>query len=210
MQTDSRRMRKRPLRMRRGNHFACFLCYLIAFAIPVLWQYAAIRFIYPWKLASTAPDIAAHLLEGVPFGGRWIEPVAALTAENAGALRDVLAAREQVWLFVLAACACAAWLITLIIQLIWRFSHRSPLFSARRTSRAIRSYRIAMLIIWALNAAAAVFLWLFGVEHIAGRTLWDYLASFGVFALIPLSAAFVSRFAASPAISGGHGFFKRI
>ncbi len=203
-------MRKRSLRMRRGNHFACFLCYLIAFAIPALWQYAAIHFIYPWKLAATAPDLTAHLLDAFPFLGQWLSPVAALTSENAGALRNVLAVREQVWIFSLAACALAAWLLTLIIQLIWRFAHRSSIFSARQTNRAIRSYRITLLIIWALNAAAAVFLWKFGVQHILGRTLWDYLVSFSVFALIPLSAALVSRFAASPAISGRHGFFKRI
>ncbi len=210
VQTVPIRMRKRSLRMHRSNHFACLICYLVAFAIPAVWQYAAIRLIYPWKLASTAPDIAGHLLEAFPFLGRWLAPFAALTAENAAALRDVLAAREQVWLFALAACALAAWLTTLIIQLIWRFAHRSPLFSSRQTSRAIRSYRVTLLLIWALNAAAAAFLWMYGVQHIAGRTLWDYLASFGVFALIPPSAAFVSRFAASPAISGRHAFFKRI
>lgn len=210
LQTGSRRMRKRSLRMRSGNHCWCLLCYLIAFAIPAAWQYAAIRLVYPWKLASTAPDLAAHLLAAFPFLGGWLSPVAALTAENASALREALAAREQVWLFALAACALAAWVLTLILQLLWRFMHRSPILSARQTTRAIRSYRMLMLAAWALNGAIAAAVWLFGVQHIPGRTLWDYGVSFGVFALIPLSAAFVSRFAASPAISGRHGFFKRI
>ena len=210
LQTGSRRMRKRTLRMRSGNHVWCLLCYLIAFAIPLLWQYAAIRLIYPWKLASTAPDIAAHLLKAFPLLDGWLSPIAALTAENASALRETLAAREQVWLFALAACALVAWGLTLLLQLLWRFTHRSPILSARQTARAIRSYRIMMLAVWAFSVLLAAAVWLFGVQHIPGRTLWDYLVSFSVFALIPLSAAFVSRFAASPAISGRHGFFKRI
>lgn len=210
MQPVHSRMRKRPLRMRRSNPIFCLLCYVIAFAVPLAWQAAAIRLIYPHKLAATAPDLAAHLLKTFPFLEKWLKPVTALTAEGSAALREVLAAREQVWLFALAACAAALWAVVLLIQLLWRFTHRSPLLGARQTSRAIRSYRLMMILLWTLCFAAGAALWLFGVRHIPGRTLWDYLVSFGVLALIPLSAAFVSRFAASSAISGKHAFFKRI
>lgn len=202
--------RKRTLRMRRGSPLACLGCYLIAFSVPLLWQYTAIRLIYPWKLASTAPDIAAHLLSTFPFLHPLLQSAAAMTAETAAPLREVLAAREEIWLAALTAGAMAAWLISLFIQLIWRVTHRSPLFSARQTARAVRSYRIVMLVILVINAAAAALIWLFGARFIPGRTLWDYLVCFGVFALIPPAAAFVSRFAASSAISGRHGFFKRL
>lgn len=210
LHNDANRMRKRRLRMRAGNPIACLLCYLIAFAIPLAWQYAAIRLIYPWKLASTAPDVTAHLLSVFPALGRWLSPVAVMTAEGTFSLRDMLAAREQVWLSVLAVCAAAAWALTLLTQLTWRFAHSSPILSARQTARAIRSYRMTMLVIWLFNAAIAAGLWVFGVQFITGRTLWDYLVSFGVFLLLPLSAAIVSRFAASPAISGKYAFFKRL
>lgn len=196
--------------MRSGNHLWCLFCYLIAFAAPLLWEYAMLRLVYPWKLAATAPDVAAHLLSAFPFLNGALAPVAAQTAENATMLRHVLAAREQVWLAALSLCALAAWLFTLLIQLCWRFANRSPILTARATARAIRSYRLTMLVIWAFNAAIVAGVWLFGVQFIPGRTLWDHVVSFGVFVLIPISAIIVSRLAASPAISGRHGFFKRI
>lgn len=201
--------RQRKLRMRSGSGFFCLICYAVAFAIPLLWQYAAIRLIYPWKLASTAPDLAAHLLDAFPFVDQ-LAAIAARTSEGVSPLREVLAAREQVWLAALAVCALCAWLLTLLVQLLWRFTHRSPILAARQTARAIHSYRLTILIIWAINLAAAAGLWLFGVQFIPGRTIWDYLVSFGIYLLLPLSAAFVSRFAASASISGKHGFFKRL
>ena len=200
MQSEPRRMRLKPLRMRANNHLWCVFCYAAAFALPLLWQYAALRLIYPYKLYATAPDAAAHVLSAFPALGKWLAPVAARTAENTDTLLSVLAAREQVWLNAL----------TLVIQLGWRFTHRSPVFSARATLRAIRDYRVTMLLIWLVNAAAAAGVWIFGVQFIQGRTLWDYAVSFGVFLLLPLCAAFVSRYAASPVISGKHAFFKRI
>jgi len=196
--------------MHGSNHIACLLCYLIAFAIPALWEYAAIRLIYPWKLASTAPDVAAHLLNAFPALGQWISPVAATAAGGAFSLREILAAREAVWLTALWTSAAAAWLVTLLIQLAWRVTHRQPVFSARQTARAIRSYRLTMAFLWLLNAGIAAGIWWFGVQHITGRTLWDYLVSFGIYLLNPLAAMLVSRLAASPAISGKHAFFKRL
>lgn len=210
MPNDPRRVRQKLLRMRSGNHLWCLLCYLAAFAVPVLWQAAAIRLIYPFKLYGTAPDIAAHLINAFPFLAEPLSPVASFTAENVELLRQTIAARDQVWLAALVLCAAAAWGITLLIQLVWRFSHCSPISSARTVQRAIRSYRIMMLFVWLINAAIAAGVWLFGVQFIAGRTAWDYIVSFGVFLLIPLSAALVSRLAASPVISGKHAFFKRI
>ena len=196
--------------MRGSNHIACLFCYLVAFAIPALWEYAALALIYPRKLAFTAPDVAAQLLKTFPMLDRWLSPVDLSGVESAFSLKDLLLAREQAWLTALAASALAAWLFTLLLQLLWRFTHRSPLFTARRTWAAIRSYRMMILFVWLLNAAIAAGVWLFGAQFITGRTLWDYVVCFGIFPLLPLSAVFVSRFAASPAISGRHAFFKRI
>ena len=210
MQTDIRHARKRRLRMHPGNLPACLACYLIAFGLPVLWQYAAIHWIYPWKLASTAPDVTAQLLRAMPLLDRWIDPVAAVSADGAFSLRYMLAAREEAWLGYLNISAAAAWLGTLIMQLLWRFTHRKPLFSARQNARAIRSCRLMLAVVWLMNIALAAGVWLSGVQHITGRTLWDYLVSFGVYPLLPLAAALVSRLAASPAISGKHAYFKRL
>ena len=210
MPNDANRMRKRTLRMHGSNHIACVLCYLIAFVIPLLWEYAAIRLIFPWKLASTAPDVTAHLLNAFPALAKRLSPIAVQAAGSAFSLRDMLAAREAVWLRTLVLSALLAWLMTLLIQLLWRVTHRSTVFSARQTARAIRSYRLVMAVLWLMNTAAAAGVWYFGVQHITGRTLWDYLVSFGVFLLNPLAAALVSRLAASPAISGKHAFFKRL
>ncbi len=196
------------LRLRKGNVIACLLCYAAAFAVPVLWQYVALVLIYPWKLAATAPDAAAHLLDAFPF--LPLAELAAKTAENAAPLRDVLALREEVWLGILTACAGLCWMFTLILQLIWRFTHRKAILGARQTVRAIRSYRLTLLVIWVLNSLFAGFLWRFGVQFIPGRTLWDYAVSFGIYLLLPLAAIVVSRLAAPPAISGRHAFFKRI
>ena len=210
MLSDSRLARRRPLAIRSGSTPARLLCYAVAFALPLGWQYVALALIYPRKLTFTAPNLAGHLADAVPFLQTSLAPLCARTAEGTLPLAQVLYNREQVWLSALALCALAAWALTLLFQLVWRFCHRKPLFTARLTTRAIRSYRLTMLVIAALNAAMAALVWFWGVRLIPGRTLWDYVVSFGIFALLPLSAAAVSRLAASPAISGRHAFFKRI
>lgn len=209
MQNNVPRMRKRTLRMHSGNRAVCLICYA-AFLLPLLWQYAALRLLYPWKLASTAPDVCAQLVNTFPALSRWLSPVAVPAAGSAFDLRAMLAVREENWLTALALSALAAWSLTLLLQLIWRFTTRSAVFAARKTARAIHTYRLTMLMVWLLNAAIAAGVWYFGVQHITGRTLWDYVVSFGIYALNPLAAAFVCRFAASAAISGKHAFFKRI
>ena len=130
MQNDAQRARKRSLRIRAGNHTVCLICYAVAFAIPLLWEYAALRLIYPWKLASTAPDVNAHLLDAFPMLSRWLSPIAVPTAGTAFSLREMLAARESNWMTALALFALLAWGLTLLVQLVWRFSNRSPIFSA--------------------------------------------------------------------------------
>ena len=196
MHTDQRRMRLRPMRIRYTNRGKCLLCYLIAFAIPLLWQAAALGFIYPYRLAGTAPVLP----DFVPL----------LTQPADASIASVLLAREQNWLMLLAALACAVWLVVVLMQLLWRFTRRASTRPFRATQRAVRSCRLMMLLIWAFCAGAAWALWTFGVSRITGRTYWDYLAYFGFYLLMPLAANAVSRLAAPAAISGRHAFFKRI
>lgn len=202
-------MRKRPLRMPTSNHVRCLLCYVLCFAVPILWQLIALEWIYPWKLAATAPDAAYHLSCAVPALSRLLAP--AVQAASAGdTLQQVLLSREIMWHNALWLCVLAAWTISLMLQLLWRVTHRDPLLASRALRRAIRSYRLTTLIILAVNAAIAWAVWEYGVKHVPGRTFWDWAVCFGTYPLIPLACICVSRLAASPVISGKHAFFKRL
>lgn len=199
----------RPLRMSSSSHMRNLLCYGICFAVPVLWQLAALEWIYPWKLAATAPDAAASLARSVPVFARLLKP--AVQAASAGeTLQEVLLSREVVWHASLWLCLMAAWTVSLLLQLLWRVTHREALLGTRALRRAIFSYRFTTLLTAVVCAAAAWCVWRFGVQSIPGRTLWDYVVYFGAYPLIPLACICVSRLAASPVISGKHAFFKRL
>lgn len=207
-------VRKRRMRIRYTNRFKCLLCYLVSFSLPLLWQLAANFLVYPYKLAGTAPDVAGQLASAFPFLraplGAAASSAAIPAVATAASLSTALAAREESWLRFLAGCALLAWLLTLLVQLLWRFLHRSPLLAARACRAAVRAYRLTMLCVLILNAAIAGAVWYFGVRHVAGRTLWDFAAAFGVYALNVLAAFCVSRLAAPATLSGKHAFFKRL
>lgn len=199
----------RPLRMSCGSHVRNLLCYGICFAAPLLWQWMALKWIYPWKLAATAPDAAANLSNAVPALARLLKPM--VKAASAGdTLQEVLISREVMWHRSLWLCLLAAWVISLLLQLLWRLTHREALLGTRALRRAIFSYRFTVLLATAVCAAAAWCVWAFGVQYVPGRTLWDYWVCFGAYPLIPLACILVSRLAASPVISGKHAFFKRL
>lgn len=207
-------MSRKRLRLRTSNHFKVLLCYLVSFALPVLWQLAGLWLVYPNKLINTAPAIAETLLKLLPF-----RPEALAAAAQAAALpgtadpalwQQAAAVRDQHWLIWLAVCFAAAWLITLLVQLIWRIRHSRAINAAKLCRRARRSYRLHLLIILCLNLLTALIIWLTGVQHIPGRTLWDWLVYFPAYGLNVLAAILCFRLAAPPAISGKHGFFKRL
>ena len=188
--------RLRPMRIRYANRGKCLLVYLLSFALPLLWQWAALGVLYPYRLAGTAPQLPDFV------------PTAFQPADDS--FRALLFSREQNWLMLLAALALAVWLLVLVLQLLWRFTRRAHVRAFRATQRAVRAYRCLMLLIWAVCALAAAALWQLGVCRIAGRNHWDILCYFGFYLLMPLAAMAVSRLAAPRAISGKHAFFKRI
>lgn len=205
------------LHVRFSNRLKCLLCYLLAFSLPLLALGAGLGLIYPYRLAGTAPNVAQNILrwlpglEGpLPILGEMASLAADPSAPGPEALRQALAHRETVWLLFAAGCSLAGWGLTLLIQLLWRIRFRSAIGAADRTHAAIRHYRLDMLLLLALNGGLAALVWGLGVRFISGRTLWDYLAYFLPFGLNLLAALLVYRLAAPPAISGRHGFFKRI
>lgn len=142
---------------------------------PSLW-------IYPLKLTGTAPNVALHLQAALPFSPAPLEALARsgeAAAATPEALRAALFSREQSWLWFLAACALAAWLITLAVQLLWRAGRRSAIQPARAARRAIRTYRLTLLWLCAVNAAFAAVVWLAGVRWIPGRTggIWRRISA---------------------------------
>lgn len=207
---------KRP-RIRFSNRLKCLLCYLLAFSLPLLALWAGLGLIYPYRLAGTAPNVAQNALQWLP-GLKTLFPaideMASLAAESSSpvpeALRQALARRETIWQLFIAVCGLAGWGMTLLLQLLWRIRFHRTVGAADRTRVAIRHYRLNLLLLLALNGGLAALIWGLGVRFIPGRTLWDYLAYFLPYGLNLLAAFWVFRLAAPPAISGRHGFFKRM
>ena len=206
--------RTKRLRLRTSGGIKPLLCYLLCFALPVLWQYAGLWLVYPFKLANTAPAIADTLLRLLPLRPAALEATAmeaALpTVSDPSLWTAALAARDEHWRLFVAVCFLIAWAATLLIQLWWRIRHSKAINAAKLSRRAKRSYRFNLLLIALLNAAVAALVYLSGVQHIPGRMVWDYLVYFPAYGLNVLAAMICFRLAAPPAISGKHAFFKRL
>ena len=206
-------MGKGQSRLRYSNRTKVLLCYLAAFALPVLWMLAGLFWGYPYKLAGSAPHIAETLLGLFPGQARLA--AAASAAETpAGASpefwRLALQQREKQWLLFWTAVWAVAWLLTLSLQLGWRLRHQQPCFAARNTLRAIRDYRLTQLVVWTVNLVGAAALWLLGVQFVQGRTGWDSVIYFIPFLWNGLAAIVCFRLAAPPVLSGKGAFFKRL
>ena len=206
--------RTKRLRLRTSGGIKPLLCYLLCFALPVLWQYAGLWLVYPYKLANTAPAIVDTLLRLLPLRPAALEAAAmeaALpTVSDPSLWTAALAARDEHWRLFVAVCFLIAWVATLLIQLWWRIRHSKAINAAKLSRRAKRSYRFNLLLIALLNAAVAALVYLSGVQHIPGRMVWDYLVYFPAYGLNVLAAMICFRLAAPPAISGKHAFFKRL
>ena len=208
--------KKKRTRMRYSNRFKVLLCYLVSFALPPLWQLGSLLLIYPYQLKNSAPLIAENLSGVFPFLKNMLEPYVQRAAEPAGGQfsaemwNQVQQSREKQWMLFLLVLFAAGFVLTLLLQLIWRWSHTRGLQGAKAVNRAVAHYRLSMLVILLINAALAVAVWLLGVQFIAGRGLWDYLTYFGAYGLNVIAAIVCFRLAAPPAISGKKAFFKRL
>lgn len=197
------------------NRTKVLLCYVLAWGLALLLPYVALRYVYPYKLAGTAPLLFAN-----PAALPLPLPEAALqalqTAAGLGqgaetpALRDVLAMRDAVWRVAVAVVTALCWALSLLIQLLWRARYVRPRQGARAAMRAVTTYRLTLLAVVALNLLGALAVYLMGVRWISGRTVWDAILYFLGFAMAPLAAFVCSRLAAPPAISGHHAFFRRL
>ena len=201
-------------KVRYHNRTKVLLCYALVWGIALLLPYLGLHFLYPYKLAGTAPLLNLNLAQ-LPFAlpAALREAVsAAVPPADAGtaALLAALTARDLIWRYVVGGFTLLAWALSLLWQLLWRARYTHPRQAARTALRAVRGYRWSMLGIWALNLLGAFCVYLIGVQQIAGRTVWDYLLYFNGFVLNPVAAVLCFRLAAPPAISGKHAFFKRL
>lgn len=204
----------RRARLRASNRVKCLLCYVICFAVPLLYQAAMLWLVYPYRLAGTAPGIAANIAAAFPFLSDgladFIKAADIAAAKAPSALADAIAARDYEWRVFLSAWALSAWALTLLLQLLWRMTHAKPVMAARAYRRAVSDYRLTLLLIAALGAFFAAAVWFIGARFIEGRTAWDYAAYFPVYALNVLAAFLCFRLAAPPVLSGRRAFFKRL
>ena len=212
--TKAAKNRRKRVRLRTTGGLKPLLCYLLCFALPLLWQWAGLRLVYPYQLANSAPAIADTLTKLFPVRPEALE-AAALSAQlpiggDPALWASTLALRDDHWRLFVAALFTIAWAVTLVLQLWWRIRHSRAINAAKLARRAKRTYRLQLILILVCNVLAAGFLYLAGVQHIAGRNLWDVLVYFPAYGLNVLAAMACFRLAAPPAISGKHAFFKRL
>jgi hypothetical protein len=196
-------------RVKYHNRLKVLLCYLLAWGLALAVPLLALWWLYPYKLAGTAPVLAA------PFAGlAAMLPEAARAALGNGssgaALTAALDARDLLWRATVAAVAAAAWLLSLLWQLLWRVRFTRPRHGARTLRRAMVAYRLSMLAVLLINAAGVAAVTLMGLRLVASPGLWDYLICLCGFVCAPIAALACFRLAAPPAISGKRSFFKRL
>ena len=194
------------------NRTKALLCYLLVWGLALLLPYVGLAYLYPYKLAGSAP-LLTGTLTALPLPQAAQDALTATLSAGdlpSTALQAALDARDLLWRGVVAMVAVFCWAMALMVQLSWRVRYQRPRFAARATLRAIADYRWSMLAICGVQLAGAVALTLVGIRWIGGRTLWDYLIYYNSFVLTPLAAIACFRLAAPPAISGRHAFFKRL
>ncbi len=202
-------MRSLLPRVKYHNRIKVLLCYLLAWGLALAVPLAALLWVYPYKLAGSAPDLAAPfsaLAAALPAQARD----ALHTGDSGAALTASLIARDLLWRVSIGAAVAAVWLISLLIQLLWRARFSHPRHGVRSIQRAVTAYRLSMLLVLGVCAAGAGAVTLFGLRLVAAPTVWDTLICLCGFAVIPFAALVCFRLAAPPALSGKKAFFKRL
>ena len=193
-----------------SNRAKVLLCYALAWGLALLLPYLALRYLYPYKLAGTAPA-AATGLAFLPLPAAAREALAlGQAAADRGLLKQALAARDLAWRYTVGGLAALAWLLTLLGQLGWRAAYVRPREGAGAALRAVHTSRWMLLGLAALNLLCALWLYLAAVRWIPDRTVWDALTYYSGFVLNTAAAAVCFRLAAPPAISGRRAYFKRL
>ncbi len=204
----------RRVRVKYSNKTKVLLCYFLCWALALLIPFSGLLLIYPYKLVGTAPAVADNLFTALPALQVWLGDVLPSTAVTPGmsstALAAMLATRDLQWQVIVAATVAVCWVLSLMAQLTWRGMYRHPLQTAKSTRRAIHGFHVALLAVLLMNALGAALLFFLGVRFISGKTVWDWLVYGNGFVLNVLAAWVCFRWAAPPAISGKHGFFKRL
>ena len=201
-------------RVKYHNRTKVLLCYLLTWGLALLLPFLALKFVYPVKLAATAPELLQSV-EALPFA-LPAEAYAAVAATaftqgmEQSALQAAITARDLVWRYTVGGVVALAWTLSLLWQLLWRAFYIRPRQGARAAMRAVTTYRWSLAGIMLLNLLGAVFVFWLGVRQVAGRTAWDFLVYFNGFALAPLAAMACFRLGAPPAISGKNAFFRRL
>jgi len=191
------------------NRFKVLMCYALAWGLALLLPTLGLRYLYPYKLAGTAPALSQTITALLPEAAQGAS-VPLPPGADAQTLQAALNTRDLAWRYIVSGVTALAWALSLVWQLLWRVRFSHPGQAARAALRARRSYRLSMAGIWALNLLAAALLYLGGVRQIADRGLWDYLLYFTGFVLNPLAAMLCFRLAAPPSVSGRHAFFRRL
>ena len=205
---------QRPLRVRYNSRFRVLLCYTLCWGLAALLVYAALRWLFPYKLVGASPDVLGNLTQAFPFlRGLFARPRAALLVEEQAtveAITRAIALRDLYWRQFVGASVGVVMLMSLFLQLGWRAAFTRVRRASRAVGRAIRWYRLLMALIWLLNIGGALFVYLIGVRFIAEKTIWDYAIYFGGFAITPFAALLCFRLAAPPTLSGYRAFFRRL
>ena len=95
------------------NRIRVLLCYLLCWGIALLLPYLGLKYLYPYKLAGTAPA-AATGLAFLPLPAVAREALAlGQAAADRGLLKQALAARDLAWRYTVGGLAALAWLLTL-------------------------------------------------------------------------------------------------
>ena len=170
--------------------------FVLCWGAVALAVYAALRWLYPVKLAGTAPDIAATVRQLWPWLGD--------TLARAGL------GRENLWRTAVGSVHALAIVVDLIVLLLWRASYARPVNIAKATWRARRGHRVVLMWLMVKDVSLGLLMWLVGVQFISGWLGWDYIVYFGGFPLGWLAAALCLRLGAPAAISGRHAYFKRL
>jgi len=202
------------VQVRYSNRVKIFFLYLFSWSLAMLIPLAGLIWVYPYTLVGTGPALAEHIAAALPFTMGWLKGVIGeatmIEGMSAVSVAGALAARDLQWRFFLAACHLVCWLASLCLQLVWRGLYRRPLGVAAAARRALRTYRITLLMILLVNGLGALLVNFLGMRFIGGKNLWDWLITMNGFGLNLVAGWLCFRLGAPPAISGKHAFFRRL